>query len=147
MIHVIATVTVAAGYASAKFSIKTYPVTASTPVTITASTGSFTKQTTLTVRPIGVKAVALSPNPVAGGSNATGTVTLEAAAAPGAITVTLSSNNPAVANPTVGSITIAAGATKGTFTVKTSAVTTNTNVTITATANGIKKSKVLTVYP
>ncbi|HZT44099.1 MAG TPA: hypothetical protein VFA07_18185 [Chthonomonadaceae bacterium] len=141
------TVTVSAGYASAKFTIHTYPVASSVTVTIYASDGTKTVQTTLAVRPIGVKSVSLSPNPVAGGSNSTGTVVLEAPAAPGSITVTLSSNNTAVAYPTVNSITIVAGATKGTFTVKTNTVTADTYVTISATANGIKKSKVLTVYP
>lgn len=143
----VSTVTVPAGYATATFNITTYPVTSSTPVTIYASDGTNTKQTTLTVRPISVASVALSPNPAKGGTNVTGTVTLEAVAAPGSITVTLSSTNPSVANPTVSSITIPKGSKKGTFTVSTTTVTSNTVVTIKATSSGITKSKALTVYP
>ena len=101
----------------------------------------------LTVRPIGVQSVTLSPTSVTGGSTATGTVTLQCAAAPDDITVALSSTKPAVAQPDVTSLLIPAGTRTMTFTVNTNAVIETKKAAITATANGITKSSTLTVTP
>ena len=89
----------------------------------------------------------LSPNPVVGPNSATGTVTLECTAAPGAIVVTLSSNNPAVAAPTASSITIPFGSKTGSFTVTTADVSAVSSAVIKATAGGVSKSVKLTVNP
>jgi hypothetical protein len=139
-------VKIAAGHNTASFTIKTSAV--SSPVTgqITAFDGVL-QNATLTVRPIGVKAISLSASSAVGGNSVSGKVTLEAPAAPGSLTVSLSSSNPAVANPSVSSISIPAGSLTGTFTINTSHVSANTAVTIRATANGITKSKSLTVTP
>lgn len=141
------TVTIVAGNEVKNFSIRTYAVTSSTSVTIYASDGTVTKQATLTVNPIGVQALTLSATTVVGGASVNGTVTLQAPAGPGSITVNLSSTAPSVANPTVSSITIPAGAKTGGFTVATHSVTVKSYATISATANGVTKSKKMTINP
>jgi hypothetical protein len=140
-----ASVTVLAGTTSKTFTINTSAVTAVKSGSVTAKLGAVSKSVLLKVRPIGVKSLTLSPNPVTGPNNVTGTVTLERAAAPGGITVTLVSSKPLVAKPTVGTITIPAGITKKTFTVSTANVTTSGTAIIKATANAISKSVTLTV--
>jgi len=139
------TITIAAGTKAKSFTIKTAAVSATTSVTISATTGTSTRSATLTVRRIGVKKVVVAPSPVAGSLPATGTVTLEAPAAPGPITVTLSSNKPGVAKPAVSSLVVPAGSVTGGFGVNTFAVSASTTVSITAKANAISKSFALTV--
>lgn len=137
---------VPAGLTSQEFIINTAAVTSSKTFTITAILFASSVSTTMTVRPIGVHSVTLTPSTVTGGGSATGKVTLESPAAPGPITVTFSSSNTAVA-PTPASITIPYGSPSGSFTVNTNAVTTTTTVTIKATANGVSRSVKLTVNP
>ena len=141
-----ASVIVAAGATTATFPIHTTAVSASVSGNITATLGSTSKTAKLTVRPISVLGVKVLPTSVKGGTNSNGTVTLEAKAAPSAITVTLTSSNPTVAS-VPASKTIAAGQTKATFIVTTHTVTTSTVVTIKATANGLSKMTTLTVTP
>jgi hypothetical protein len=138
---------IAAGAVKQTFQITTVAVAATQTGTLAATANTISKTTTVRVRPIGVFSLTLSPNPVVGGNNVTGTVTLERPAGPGSIVVTLSSNKPGVAAPTVTSITIPAGVKTGTFTVSTAQVAANTSVVITATANGVGKSATLTVTP
>jgi hypothetical protein len=138
-------VTVPAGATSKTFTVSTSVVTAIQSGTVTAKLGAASKSVTLKVRPIGVKSLTLTPNPVVGPNAVTGTVVLEHAAAPGSINVTLTSTNPSVANPTVGTITIPAGVTSKTFTVRTTDVSTSSTATIKATANAVSKSRTLTV--
>lgn len=140
-------VTVPAGSISATFTITAPAVTANKAGTVTASQGGNSLSGALTVRPIGVATLALSPNPVLGPSPVTGTVTLECPAAPGSIVVALSSSSPAVANPAASSLTIPAGSTQGTFTVTTADVSIQSSASIKAVASGITKSLKLTVNP
>lgn len=141
-----ATVKIPAGHTTANFVIKTSAVSSAVTGQITAFNGVL-QNATLTVRPIGVKALTLSASSVVGGNNVSGTITLEAPAAPGSITVSLISTNPSVASPAVSSVTIPGGSLTGTFTVNTGHVAANTSVTIKATANGITRGKALTVVP
>lgn len=140
-------VTVLAGKTTATFNVTTSVVTTVTKGYIKATLGAVTRSALLTVRPIGVASVSLTPNPVVSGNEVTGRVTLECPAAPDDIPVVLSSSNPAVANPTVSSLTIPFNTSTATFTVQTGAVTVSTSVRISATANGITKSATLTVKP
>ena len=75
-----------------------------------------------------------------------GTVTLEAAAAPGAITVAFTSSDTSIV-PTPASLTIAAGQHSATLVVNTHAVGATTTVTLTATANKVARSAKLLVTP
>lgn len=142
-----AIVTVAAGSTSATFAITAPAVTANQSGMVTASFGGGSAVAGLTVRPIGVASLALSPNPVIGPAPAQGTVTLECPAGPGDIVVALSSTSTGVAHPDVASLTIPAGASQGTFPVTTADVTVQSFATIKATANGLAKSVKLTVDP
>lgn len=142
-----ASVTVPAGSGSATFPITAPAVASSQSGTVTASYGGASRSAGLTVRPIGVASLALSPNPVTGPASVSGTVTLECPAAPGAVTVALSSTSTGVARPDVPSLTIPAGATQGTFTVTTVDVSVQSFATIRAAAGGVTKSVKLTVDP
>jgi acetyl esterase/lipase len=139
-------VTVAAGSTSTSFPITAPAVTSNQVGTVTATQGSLTKSGTLTVRPVGLASLSLSPNPVTGPSPVTGTVTLECPATPGPITVTLSTTST-VAQPAVSSLTIPQGQTTGTFNITTAAVSTQSKATIKAAANGGSKSVTLVVNP
>ena len=138
-----ASVTIPAGARTRTFTISTAAVTANQSGTVTAKLGSVTKTDTLTVRRIGVRSVKVVPNPIIGGNTATGTVTLECAAAPGNITVTLSDTLAATTVP--ASVVVSAGTTSKTFQITTVAVSANQTGTLTASAGGISKSVNLTV--
>jgi len=142
-----ASVTVPAGSSTASFLVTAPAVTASRSGTVTASYGGTSKSAGLTVRPVGVASLALSPNPVVGPGTVTGTVILECPAAPGDIAVTLSSTSTAVASPAAPSLMIPAGSTQGTFPVSTADVSAQSFATIKAAANGVSKSVKLTVDP
>lgn len=92
--------------------------------------------------PSGLDKVVASPNPVVGGNNSTGTVTLTGTAST-ALTVTLSSNSDRAVVP--ASVTIPAGQSSATFTVTTLGVNANTTARITATAgNSVTTDLVIT---
>ena len=92
--------------------------------------------------------VALSPTALSEvGSLAVGEVLL-AGAATSPVTVALSSSHPGTAPVSVPSVTVAAGSTQAVFTVAyTTAVTTQTSVTISASAGGVTKTALLTINP
>ena len=141
------TVTVPAGASSQTFTITTTRVTSNVTGTVTASYGGVSKALTLTVRPLRVRTLTVSPNPATGGATATASLVLECAAPAGGVIVSLASSNSALAAPTVSSITIPAGATTGSFTVRTSRVTASTSVSIYATVHGVRKTQSLIVNP
>src|SRR2546426_1680769 len=101
--------------------------------------------TPLVVPPPLVSSRGVNPTTVTGGSNSTGTVTLNGPAPAGGAPVTLSSNNPAATVP--GSVTVPAGARSTTFTATTSAVAASTPVTISASSGGAIQTTTLTVIP
>lgn len=142
-----ATLKIASGKPSGTFKLSTTPVAAKATGTVTASLGSSEQSKPLTVRPMSVQSVTLNPTSVVGGNPVTGTVTLECAAAPGDITVLLASNKPGVAQPAVSSLLFTAGTKVMTFSINTTSVAASTTAKITAAANGITKSKNLTVTP
>jgi hypothetical protein len=140
-------VTAPAGADSATFSVATAPVSTAASGTVTASYGGASQALTLSVRPIRAQLLTLSSSRTRGGTMVTGVVTLECPAAPGAVTVALTSSNPAVAMPTAAGITLAPGATTGSFSVRTSAVSSDTPVSIYAWVFGVRKGVTLTVTP
>jgi hypothetical protein len=141
------TLKIASNKTTGKFTIATTPVASNQVGTVTATLGSSTQDKQLTVRPIGVESVTLSPKTVVGGNAVTSKATLECGAAPNDITVSLSSTKPSVAQPAAASLLFPAGTKTMTFQVNTNAVPVNTNATIKATANGITASKKLIVTP
>ncbi len=143
-----ASVTVPAGSAdSPDFVIITTPVTSSTPVVITATSGLVTKTASLTVNPINVSSVSVSPSPVLAGTTATVVVTVSVPAPGGGLTVALSSSDPTAA-AVPANVNIPAGSTaSGPVTITTSAVPGPTSVTITASYQTSSQSAILSVTP
>jgi hypothetical protein len=132
-------VTVPAGYLSADFAITTSPVNSDTAVTIQATAGNVTDTATLTVQAPSVKSVTFAPNPVTGGSSATGTVTMNAPVSTSGATVTLSASPGGLVSFSPTTVTIPGGgkeggygATSATFSVSTSSVSSSTKVSVTA---------------
>jgi uncharacterized protein (TIGR03790 family) len=143
-----ASVTVAAGAtASPAFTITTSAVSATVSITISAAYNGVTKTAILTVNPVALLSVVLSPTTVVGGASTTlNKVNLSGPAPAGGISVTLTSSNPGVVPP--ASVTVAAGATASpAFTITTSMVSATVMVTISATFNGVTKTAVLTDNP
>ena len=142
-----ASVNVAAGVTvSRPFTITTSLVTLSTPVTISATYKNVVTSVVLTVNPLVPTSVNLYVGSAKGGKSIGGnTVSLNAAPSAGAI-VSLSSSDPGVVVP--ATVTVAQGHSKSpVFTITTSAVTTQTTVTISATFQGVTVTATLTVTP
>jgi hypothetical protein len=140
-------VTVGQGATSANFAITTKAVGAQTLTSISATYAGVTQTTTFTVSPPAPAAlVSLGVNPasVAGGTSATGTVTLSAPAPPGGARVTLKSSKSTVAS-VPANVAVAAGTTSKTFTVTTSRASRNSAVTLSASYLGVTKTTSLTV--
>jgi hypothetical protein len=142
-----ASVMVPAGQTSASFTIPSSFVSSLQSGTVTASYRGVSRTSALSVRPVALISLELIPNPVKGGKQVSGQVTLDHAAGPGGLVVQLTSSNVSVAEPTSGTVTIGAGKVSATFTLKTKKVSVTTTATITASANGSSLAKVLTVTP
>jgi hypothetical protein len=140
-----ATVKFLAGEVTRRFTIKTLPVAAPVSGEVSVTLGPQKIAKPLALRSIGVSALSLTPTAVVGGHPVTGKATLECKAGPGPITVDLSSNNATVANPVAASIVVPQGVQSATFTVTTHAVQAKSYATIAGSANGITKSRKLTL--
>jgi hypothetical protein len=137
----------AAGESKKTFPLKTTEVLVLESGLVSATLDGFTVSQALSVRPIGMLSLAYKPSPVTGGNAVIGTAKLECKAALGPIEVALESNNPAVANPVAMNVFVPQGLQSATFDITTSPVLAKTTARISGTANGITKSKVLTVIP
>lgn len=142
-----AMVTLREGTTTRSFFIKTVPVAANESGTVTVSLGAASLSQPLTVRPIGLASLTLSPSTIVGGHPSTGTATLECAAGPGPVTVDLSSSNPAIAAPVASSAVVPQGLKSQTFTVGTSPVLGKSSAMITGEASTTTKSRKLSVIP
>jgi len=142
-----ASVTVPGGATTTTFSIQTTPVTTLQSGTITANFGGTLLTRKLSVRRIGMLSVELDRTTVVGTKPVTATAKLECKAAPEPITVDLASSNAAIADPVAASIVVPQGLQSVPFDVATNKVLSRRTVSISGTANGIKKSKTLTVTP
>jgi hypothetical protein len=117
---------------------------------ITASAGGVSKSIFVTVHPDPnapsiIQSVSFSPSTVTGATSSTGTVVLNTPAPAGGTSVTLSTSNATARAP--GAVTVAAGQTSVSFPVTTSAVASNTLVTIQAIVGGKSLSGSITVTP
>jgi kumamolisin len=133
------------GIISTGFSVGSHTITQS----ITLSSYAWTQTTTLSTKTFtvnaGVTGLTLSPKSVFGGSKATGTITLSAAAPRAGVVVSLASANSAAKVP--ASVTVAAGKTTATFTITTSVVSAVKSGDISASYSGSTASADLTVKP
>ena len=140
-----ASVTVAPGGTSATFAVTTTTVAAATSVIISATYGA-TGTAMLTVGPLSMSSLALTPASVMGGTVAQGTVVLNGVAPAGGAIVTLSSDNRDLA-AVPGTVTVAAGADRASFSITTSAVQASASAVLTATYGGRSGSGTLTITP
>ncbi len=141
-------VRVAAGTASATFTVKTLPGAAPTKALITAKWGSEAETATLTITPASVSALTLCRSSVVGGSTTAvaGTVTLTGPAPAGGYNVVLASSDSSEVKVSA-SVTVAAGASTATFTVTHYVVSSPRTVAITASFAGSSGKAVLTLDP
>jgi hypothetical protein len=143
-------VVVPAGVQETTTTITTSATVPETPVQIMAAVDNVPRTANMIVNepaPAGptLSSVTLNPTSVTGGSNSTGVVSFTGTMAQGA-NVQLTSSKPSVAS-VPSETTVSANKSTSPFNVATSAVTSQTSVTITATWFGIKKSATLTVKP
>jgi hypothetical protein len=138
-------VVVPAGLKTKTFSITTIPVTINQTGSVTASYGGMIKTAPLTVAPIALNAVSVSPASVAGGVNVTGTATLNGPAPAAGVVVTLSDTLAATTVP--ASVTIPSGKSSATFTITTVMVGASQSGTLSAKYGAITKTAALTVRP
>jgi hypothetical protein len=141
---------VAAGGTYVSFQIVTKAVSASTPVTLSATVASDTEQATFTVSPSSTNPAApssltYSSNPLLGGGSLTGKVTV-ASAVSVSTTVNLTVGGGAGAITSIpATVVVPAGQTSATFPITTASVSTTTAVPITASTSTGSASKTLTV--
>jgi subtilase family serine protease len=133
-----------AGASTVHFNLNTIGWVGNTTVTLGATTLGWQTTTTLVnILRANLSGVSVSPNPVLGGSSATGTVTLTGPSGSAGALVTLASSNSALAK-VPASVFVSAGNKTATFPITTNAVTLNTTVTITGTY-GVSASTAVTV--
>jgi hypothetical protein len=142
-----ATVTVPAGATTKTFTVTTVARADTEDGNVSASYGGTTLTRPLRIRPISVLSLPITPTTLVGGGVSSGVVKLECKAAPGSILVEFGSTMPGVASTTVPNVLIVAGAQTAPVTATTSPVTATKKPKITASANGLTKSKTLTVTP
>ncbi len=119
---------------SATFPISTTGVNSSTPVTIRATYALVNQEATLTVNPPAISGVVASQASVVGGSPTTGTVQLFGPAGPLGQVVSLKSSTSEAVVP--ATVKVSAGASSAQFPITTSAVSSSTQVTLTASYPG-----------
>jgi hypothetical protein len=140
-------VIVAAGSSSASFPIPTSAVTVNTTAAVTASYGGAVAQAQVTLTPQQPpSSLTLDPTSTIGaGGSSFATVRVASPSSTDQI-LQVASSNPAVASVPNG-VMIPAGSTAGGFNIFTSAVSTQTVVTISVSGGGVTRSANLTVNP
>ncbi len=146
VVSVPATVVVPAGKNVVTFVAGSTSVLQSAVVTVEATANGYTASGTLTVRPVIVSKVVLTPPTVEGGVGSKGAVTLSDPAPTGGVTVTVTSSDPSVTVSPASQV-VALGKTAASFTAATVAVGAAKSVTITVTANGVPVTTTLVVTP
>jgi hypothetical protein len=139
-----ATFTMPAGFAWNQFRFTIGSVASSTPVTITGSVNGSSTTASFTVLPVGLQSLSIF-SPLTGGAPDQVIVMLNGAAPAGGVVVNLSSNSSAASPPKTA--TVAAGDQSVSVNVPTSAVSSNTTVTLSATLNGKTVQTQLTLTP
>ncbi|HSM87050.1 MAG TPA: hypothetical protein VLT16_12905 [Candidatus Limnocylindrales bacterium] len=140
-----ATVTMPANTAWMQFTMKVGQVTASTPVTLTATMNSGTASVQLTVLPPSLKSLTISPGTISGGAEPQVIAMLNGQAPAGGAAINFTSDSPAALPPAVA--TVAAGNASVSFAMPTNTVSTTTTATITADWNGVTAQAPVTLTP
>lgn len=140
-----ATVTMPGLATSTTFTIKTTPVSATLVAQITANVRKIPQSANLTIGPVALSSISVSPSPVLGGQSAVGTVTLNGTAGSVGVVVTLQSSDAVAVVPR--SVTVPAGATFTTFAISTTVVGAQHVVTISGSEGGQSPTATLIVDP
>ncbi len=140
-----ATVTMPGNTAWMQFQVQAGQVTASTPVTVTATLNSGTATLHQTVLPPSIRSIQVSPSIISGGATASALITLNGTAPVGGASVNLTSDSPTALVPAVATV-LEANSTI-TVPIPTNSVSTNTLANITATWNGASVKSQLTIAP
>src|SRR5262249_54419889 len=140
-----ATITVPGNHAWTDFQFMLGQVTVPTPVTITATLNGVSVADHLTVLPMALRSVQVSPAAVSSGTSAIIWANLQGPAPAGGLALNVSSNSPAASVP--ATITVPAGAWSMSIPVTTSIVTQPTAATITVSGNGVSQQVTMTVAP
>ncbi len=138
-------VMIEAGTTSARFRILTTRVDSEQKLDVTAREGAATAKTVLTLEPLQISALSLSPAGVVGGATAQGTITLNGPASDSSSVVRLASTDAAAGVPS--SVAIRLGSSSTTFPVATRPVARSTHATIKATLGDSASEAALTVRP
>jgi hypothetical protein len=129
------TVTIAEGETEANFTITTVTVGTQVTATITATSPSgLSASDTLVINALQVVSLSINPSFVTGGTDTTGTVTIERAAPASGIEVFLEAD-PAGAVSMPSSVVVPEGFTKVSFVITTSLVQVDTDVLVTASTD------------
>ncbi len=140
-----ATVTMPGNTAWMQFQVQAGEVTASTPVTVTATLNSGTATLHQTVLPPSIKSIQVSPSIISGGATASALIALNGVAPAGGASVNLTSDSPATLVPAVA--TVLQGNSTVSVSIPTNPVSANTLANITATWNGASVKSQLTIAP
>jgi hypothetical protein len=127
------------------FAMTSQGVNVATVVTVTGKEGSLAKTFTVTVNPAALASLTPSLATVIGGQSVNVVLKLNGNAGSNGLAVTLSSSSPSLVSPS--GVGIAPNTNSKVFTVTTKAVTAVTHVTITAKANGVTQTTVVTLNP
>jgi hypothetical protein len=92
-----------------------------------------------------LSSLTIDPTTVRSGSTMTGTVTLDGPAPGGSVSVTIESSNGDARPP--ASVSVGSGNRSATFTINTADVSSDTEVTITASYGGVSKSVQVRIQP
>jgi hypothetical protein len=137
-------ITIPAGATSGSFTISTFS-SSTTKVGLSATHVDTTLFSSITVGPVSLSTLSVSPTSVVAGSSSTGTVTLNAAAPSGGAAVSLSATSSSTTVP--ASVVVPAGATSASFSIGTSSVAETTFSGITGAYGDGVRTVVLTVTP
>lgn len=140
-----ATVSMPANTAFMQFQTQIAQVTASTPVTLTATLNSGSATANISVLPPSLKSIQLTPASISGGAPGNALVTLNGQAPAGGAAINLTSSSAAAAPPAIANI--AAGDTAVAVAIPTNNVAASTPATITAGWSGASVQSKFTVTP
>jgi len=145
-LQVAATVPVPIGAFQVVVTGTTFQVPSQTTATVNATYNGSSGQGAVTIVPIALNGLSITPLTITGGNNGSGTVYISSPAPPGGIAVTLSSSNSSVLQ-VPAAVTVPAGSTSATFVVSTAQVGSINNVTVTAGCNNVYDSVLISVVP
>lgn len=142
-----ARVVVAEGQRSAGFDVAASTAEAAAGAEVVATATGDAIRTELSVRPLGVAGVRLASVTAPEGVSVAATAALDCAAGHGGVAVAVTSSDPGLAAPAEQEVVIAEGQREATATLATGPVKARQQTTITATANGVSQTALLTVAP